>query len=315
MDKVAILVNEFGDVGLDHLLVETISEDIILLQSGCICCQVKDDLVTTLMDLFDKLKSGEIEAFNRVLIETTGVADPVPVVQVLISDPLLCSRFRLDGVVTLVDAVFGRAQLEKHDESIKQVALADRLILTKSDLVNQAKITALTDQLKQLNPSSPIAMVIKGDIHPKELFSRHTEERQRNVLKWLNQESHGEHNHLRPQNKHCDGISSVSISLDEPIDWEPFSEWLDSLIFSRAENILRIKGILNLSQNINPLVIQGVQNMFYPPSALPDWPTDDRRSHLVFITYNFNPQIIERSLRDFLGATSTEIVDRSVENV
>lgn len=303
MDKVAVLVNEFGEVGLDHLLVETVSEDIVLLQSGCICCQVKEDLVTTLFDLFDKRKSGEIEAFTRVLIETTGVADPVPVIQVLISDPLLSSRFRLDGVITLVDSVFGESQLATHDESIKQVALADRLILTKADLVTPVELTPIKRRIQQLNPSATISEVIKGDIHPHSLFDsklfNSDQQRQRNAIEWLNKEQHDASRQTHHQ--HREGIDSISISLDNPIDWDCFSEWLDSLVFSRAENILRLKGILNVAGKSKPVVIQGVQHMFYPPSNLTEWPTEDRRSHLVFITYNFNPKAIEESLRAFLA--------------
>lgn len=319
MDKVAVLVNEFGEIGLDHLLVETVTEDIVLLQSGCICCQVKDDLVNTLFDLFDKRNSGEIEAFTRVMIETTGVADPVPVIQVLISDPLLGSRFRLDGVITLVDSVFGQSQLETHDESIKQVALADRLILTKTDLVTPEELTPIKKRIQQINPSATISTVVKGDIHPWSLFDsklfNSDTEKQRDALKWLNKEQHDTiHQHAGSTSKHCDGIASISISLDEPIDWECFGDWLDSLVFSRAENILRIKGILNVAGKDKPVVIQGVQHMFYPPSNLAEWPSTDRRSHLVFITYNFNPQAIESSLREFLAPDSMQDLSNSGES-
>lgn len=317
MDNVAVLVNEFGEIGLDHFLVEKVTEDIVLLQSGCICCQIKDDLANTLLDLLDKCKNDKTgtEMFNRILIETTGVADPVPIVQVLISDPILTPRFRLDGIITVVDSVFGQNQLNNHDEPVKQVALADRLILTKADLVSQAisptKTVPLIDRLKIINPTAPITTVFKGDIHPDELFNstalndRNTE-RQHSVLHWLNkvQQNTNQSAAEETHSHHRDGIASISLSLDEPLDWTDFSEWLDSLIFSRAENILRIKGILNVAKNPKPVVIQGVQNMFYPPTTLPDWPTEDHRSHLVFITYNFDPKIIETSLRQHLSSCS-----------
>jgi len=314
MDKVAVLINEFGEVGLDHQLVETISEDIILLQSGCICCQIKDDLVTTLTDLFDRRESGEIEPFSRVLIETTGVADPVPVIQVLISEPTLSRRFRLDITMTLVDCVFGHSQLAKHAEALKQVALADRLILTKTDLVDTAAITALQKQIKQINPSAFITTAVNGVIHPQVLFNRRfadrsKEEQQRSVEKWLNKDAH------IASGQHLDGVSSICVSLDEPIDWECFSEWLDSLVFSRAENILRIKGILNIAGKEQPLVIQGVQHMFYAPTTLKKWPTADRQSHIVFITYQFNPRAIKTSLEKFLGLGSATPVNIEEEIV
>lgn len=308
MEKVVVLVNEFGEVGLDHMLVETISEDIVLLQSGCICCQIKDDLANTLFDLFDKRKSGEIDAFTRVLIETTGVADPVPVVQTIMSDPTLSTRFRLGGVITLVDSVFGRSQLETHDESIKQAALADHLVLTKTDLSNNADVTSIKHTIQRINPTATITAAIKGDIDPQVLFDstlfNDNSKTQRDALKWLNKEQHKMHHHSGITPEHHNGISSISISLDRPIRWDDFSEWLDGLIFSRAENLLRIKGLLNVEGKSKPVVIQGVQHMFYPPSTLKNWPTSDQRSHLVFITYNFNPKAIEESLLAFLTESS-----------
>ena len=313
MDRVAVLINEFGEIGLDHLLVESINEDILLLQSGCICCQVKDDLVNTLLDLFDKRRRNEVDTFNRVLIETTGVADPVPVIQVLISDPMVSSRFRLDNVITLVDATLGLTQLQNHDECTKQVALADKLILTKADIANSGELQAITERLEQINPSIQVTTVIKGDIHPDALFenrplNNRKERRQCDVLKWLGSEHH-EHNRRHPhgssRDTHREGIASISISLEYPIEWDILSDWLDSLIFSRADQILRIKGILNIAGRSKPVVIQGVQHMFFLPSELSEWPSQDRKSSLVFITYNFNPGIIERSLQEFLAFHAT----------
>lgn len=314
LNKVVVLINEFGEVGLDHHLVETVSEDIILLQSGCICCQIRDDLVTTLTDLFDKRESGEIEAFTRVLIETTGVADPTPVIQVLISDQLLSQRFRLETTVTLVDCVFGESQLPLYPEALKQVALADKVLLTKSDLVDEAAVNRLRHQIEQINYSAPIHIAMNGVIEPRILFEEQLidsgkAKQQLKTIEWL--KSHTQD----AERTHSHGISSISVTLSDPIEWDSFSEWLDSLVFSRAENILRIKGILNVAGKDKPVVIQGVQHMFYSPSTLKAWPTTDRRSRLVFITFQFNPQAIKASLEQFMGANTNKPIDHKMNTL
>lgn len=302
MDKVAVLINEFGEIGLDHLLVETVSEDIVLLQSGCICCQVKDDLANTLLDLMEKRNSSEIEAFERILIETTGVADPVPVVQVLMADPQLAPYFRLEGVITLVDGQHGLAQLRDHGETVKQTALADILVVTKTDLVERNSLQALTERLLHLNPTAKQIMAVKGEAHPQTLFQG--TQPNRDIAQWLPTET--------TSHNHHESIASACITLDTPLDWGDFSEWLNSLIFSRAEHLLRIKGVLNIVGKDRPVIIHGVQHTFYPPTELPSWPTDQRDSRLVVITYNLNPRAIENSLREFLTPRPLPLIPEDV---
>ncbi|HBN50448.1 MULTISPECIES: CobW family GTP-binding protein [Thalassospira] len=336
MAKTAVLINEFGEIGLDHLLVREVSEDVVLLNSGCICCSVRGDLISGLRDLFVKRTRGEVPEFDRVIIETTGLADPAPILHTLMTDPLLTAKFRLDSVVTTVDALHGAGQLDDHPESVKQSAVADRILITKSDLANAETRERLETRLRQLNPAAPIHAVTMGDIDPAKLFNAGLYDpatKSMDVQKWLRDEAyeqhgddhhdhhdghdhahdhhdhdhghdHHHHAHSHDVNRHDDHIRSFCITFDEPLHWDAFVTWAEIFTQMRGESLLRVKGILNLVGESNPVAIHAVQHVFHPPATLPAWPDEDRRSKIVFITRDLGPQVIRESLYHLNAAVS-----------
>jgi len=330
METTAVLINEFGDIGLDHLLVREISEDVVLLNSGCICCSVRGDLISGLRDLFIKRTRGEVPKFDRVIIETTGLADPAPILHTLMTDPLLTTKFRLDSVVTTVDAIHGEGQLDAHPESVKQAAVADRILITKADLVDDATRNQLETRLRALNPAAPIYAVVNGDIAVSKLFNAGLYDpttKSMDVQKWLHDEAyeqhgdetqgnahehdhdhdnhhHHDHDHSHDVNRHDDHIRSFCITFDEPIHWDAFVTWAEIFTQMRGESLLRVKGILNLVGEENPVAIHAVQHVFHPPASLPAWPSDDHRSKIVFITKDLGPQVIRESLYHLNAAVS-----------
>lgn len=319
MNNTAVLINEFGEIGLDHLLVREISEDVVLLNSGCICCSVRGDLISGLRDLFLKRTRGEIAAFDRVIIETTGLADPAPILHTLMTDPLLTNKFRLDSVVSTVDGVLGSGQLDNHAESVKQAAVADRILITKADLAGEDVLQALEKRLRILNPAAPLYRVHLGDIDPGKLFNAglyNPETKSLDVQKWLRDEAYGEdsedghahdhnhehdhthddHSHNHDVNRHDDHISSFCLTFDEPLHWDAFVTWAEIFTQMRGENLLRIKGVLNIAGEDKPVAIHAAQHIFHAPATLPAWPSDDHRSKLVFITRDLGPDVIRQSL-------------------
>ncbi|MGH7094058.1 MAG: CobW family GTP-binding protein, partial [Stellaceae bacterium] len=246
MAATAVIINEFGEIGLDHLLVERANEDVVLLNSGCLCCTVRGDLVDTLLNLFVGRANGKIPDFTRVVIETTGLADPAPILHTLISDPLIAARYTLDGVVATVDAVNGAGTLDRQPEAVKQAAVADRLLLTKTDLGGGEAVAALKARLAALNPSAPVVPVAQGVVDPALLFNLgfyDPRSKSVDVRRWLRDEAfeagHGdEHGHGHGHghsdappdvNRHDDHIRAFCITRDEPISWAALSTWLDAL--------------------------------------------------------------------------------------
>jgi len=320
MGNTAVLINEFGEIGLDHLLVREISEDVVLLNSGCICCSVRGDLINGLRDLFLKRTRGEIAAFDRVIIETTGLADPAPILHTLMTDPLLTNKFRLDSVVSTVDGIYGNKQLDDHAESVKQAAVADRILITKADLATGDDLETLEKRLHSLNPAAPRYRVHLGDIAPDKLFNAglyNPETKSLDVQKWLRDEAYGDdrgaghnhsdehehehehehhHEHSHDVNRHDDHISSFCLTFDEPLHWDAFVTWAEIFTQMRGENLLRIKGVLNIAGEDKPVAIHAVQHIFHAPATLPAWPSDDHRSKLVFITRDLGPDVIRQSL-------------------
>jgi G3E family GTPase len=306
----AVLINEFGEIGLDHLLVERLDGDTVLLNAGCLCCTVRGDLVRALRDLAVRIEGGH--AIRRVVLETTGLADPAPILQTLMSDPVVLFRFRLDGVVTLVDAAAGMATLDSQPEAVKQAAMADRLVLTKPDLARLEQMAALRDRLHALNPGAPLLEARHGEIAPDALLECGLYDATRkipDVRRWLDAEAyavaqghrhdHGHHHHHDP-NRHDARIHSFCLSFDTPLPWDGIATWLEVLTMTRGENVLRIKGILNLEGEARPVAIHGVQHLFHPPVKLPAWPEgDDRRSRLVFILRDLDRATVEKGLRAF----------------
>jgi G3E family GTPase len=321
----AVLINEFGEIGLDHLLVEAVRDDVVLLNAGCLCCTVRGDLVKALRDLFLRRVRGDVPPFARVMIETTGLADPAPILQTLMTDPLIAARYRLDGIVTLVDAANGQATLDAQPEAVKQAAVADRIVLTKSDLTSSERMVDLRERLRSLNPSAMIVPAQDGVIDPKlvlDLGPFRPEAKIGEVLGWLNEEAFAQphaHDHHHEDGEHDDGehhraghdpnrhdarIRAFCLTFDRPLQWRGIGTYLEMLVATQGENLLRVKGILNLAGQDQPLVIHGVQHVFHPPVLLAEWPADDdRRSRLVFITRDLDRAIIEAGAMAFEQAS------------
>lgn len=315
----AVIINEFGEVALDHLLVRAVSGEVAVLASGCICCTLRSDLQATLDDLVTRRDRDEIPAFSRVLVETTGLADPAPIVQLLLNNPLVNPFARLDTVVTTIDAVNGVRQLDEHPEAVKQAALADRLLLTKADLAAADAIEALKNRLMALNPGATWHVVAHGDIAPDALFGAALFDPARktvDVQRWINEAAYEDHgHHHQDQDAHERGaashghrsdVNSFCLSIDEPLSWDAFHLWLYRVRRSAGQDLLRVKGILNLAGETTPVVIHGVHHIFHPPVQLDVWPDADHRSRIVFITRGIARSDLEASFREHvLGARLT----------
>ena len=293
MNRVAVIVNEFGEESIDHDLVEVSSEQMMLLNNGCLCCVLRGDLQETLRDLFVKRRTGEIIDFDRVIVETTGLADPAPVMQTLMSDTMLQSQYRLDCVVTLVDAVNGAGQLDTMPEPTKQTALADRLVITKSDLADAAAVSALEARLRELNPNAPMKRAVNGEIDLPFLINvglTSARSRLEEVERWMGAEQHDEHGHVH---RHDASVGSFSLRYERPFTWAAFSQCMEVLTALRGPDLLRVKGLVNVEGRKGPLVVQGVQHLFHPPIELADWPSADRGTRLVFITKGIDRATVE----------------------
>lgn len=332
-----VIINEFGEMALDHLLVAHSTENLVMeMSSGCLCCTIRGDLVKTLHDIVWRFSRSGQYRFRRVLIETTGLADPAPIIHTLMTHPKIAPKYRLDGIVAAVDLVTGMHTLDQHREAIKQAAVADTLLLTKADLATDAQRTALLHRLDGINPAAARWETRNGEIEPQKVLNLGlfcAESKTPDVARWLKEEAYSEplshshhghdhHAHAHPEhddghhhehthdhhdvNRHDDHIRAFCFSIDEPIPESVLIAWLDILMDFVGSNILRIKGILNVEGQDQPLVVHGVQHIFHPPVPLPAWPDKDRRSRLVFITRDVEQDIIEtifRVLRDMLPGT------------
>ena len=299
MNRVAVVINEFGEVGIDHDLVAASSENVTLLANGCLCCTVRTDLQETLRELFADRRAGSIVDFDRVVIETTGLADPAPVIQTFATDTLLAAQYRLDGVVTLVDAVNGAATLDAHGEAVKQAAVADRLLLTKTDIAGAAAVASLRNRLGALNPGAAIAEAVMGEIDPAfflDIGLRTSRTDAAQLERWLGVGAAGGErylgNRLAP-GTHDRAMRSFVLRFDRPFSWQAFSSAMELLTSMRGPDLLRVKGFVNVEGEPGPVVVQGVQHVFHPPVTLAAWPGEDRRSRLVFITRNLPQEAIE----------------------
>ena len=287
---VAVVINEFGDVGLDHLLVQQSSENLVLLENGCLCCTVRGDLIATLRDLVTRCDAGAIPAFHRVVIETTGLADPAPVIHSLMNDLALILRFRLDRVLTVVAAVPGRSTLDAFAEARRQVAFADALVMTKIDLGEPAD---LEPALRGLNPRAELHRVSAGAAGAA-LFEGGGFEPGEAMETWLGASRFA----CDSVSPHGAEIGSFCLTLPEALPWSVAQRWLDRIAAEHGPDLLRLKGMLAICEwPAGPVVVHGVQHLFHPPEMRESWPSDDHRSRIVFITRGIDAARIEDTLR------------------
>ena len=303
-----VIVNEFGEVGLDHLLMEGIEDGMILMESGCLCCTIRGDLVNTLEDLLRRRDNGRITPFSRVVIETTGIADPVPILNAVLLHPYLSQRYELDGVVTVVDAVNGAATIEAHQEAMRQIAVADRLVITKSDLLPDSRLPlALDGWLKELNPGALRLDAAKGEALPSALIGLGMFDiaaKPAEIDAWIAVDSvqAGHQGHDHDISRHAADIRSFVLTSDQPVRSQTLDLFWSLLRSTHGPKLLRLKGIVNVAEHPDaPLVLHAAQQVMHPPVALPGWPSEDRRSRLVVIVQGLDPSVVEKLWSAFLG--------------
>ena len=295
--RTAVIINEFGAVGLDHLLVEASDEEIVALDSGCVCCTVRGDLVRTAADLLARRAAGTVAPFERIVIETTGLADPVPILQALMTDPALADALCLESVIATVDATAGAATLDAHPESVKQAALADRIVLTKTDLTDPVA-NGLAERLHALNPAAPQLAAVHGALDAGRLFGGGLYDpaaRGPDVRRWLAAEAlaHDAPRHSR----HDHDITSFCLRRDAPLHAVTLSLFLQVLAEHCGAGLLRLKGLVDVRESPGrPAVIHGVQHVFHPPAWLDAWPDDDRTTRIVVIASGLDPRWLDALL-------------------
>jgi G3E family GTPase len=309
LGRTAVLINEFGEIGLDHLLVQRVDEAVVLLESGCICCTIRGDLNGALRGLLEQSDRGEIPAFDRVVIETTGLADPGPILYTLLNEPVLQHHFRLGNVITTVDAVNAELHLSRNPEGIKQVAAADRLLVTKTDLAAPDQVAAVRQALAQVNPSAQVRDALEEPLDVDALLDvrppQRTEHTGGGFAPLLREEA--SRDTLRALRRHSENVSSFSLVLDQPLDWTAFGVWLSLLLNRHGDDVLRVKGILQVQGSGAPVFLNAVQHVVHPPQHLDRWPTDDHRSRIVFITRGIDHARLRRSLEAFCGLRVAEV--------
>lgn len=304
----AVLINEFGEVGIDHFLVEEVDDDVVLLKSGCICCTIRGDLKDSLLDLHERRATGRVPPFGRLILETTGLADPGPIVATLVADPALRHQFRMGNIVTVVDAVNGAENLDRFPESVRQAAVADRLVMSKTDLAEAETIAALRHMLAGLNPTAdilplddvrmPDAALFVSDIHDPAA-------RAGEVARWLAAEA-GEvrrHHHGHDVNRHGD-VRAFVLTSPAPLDWARFGLWLSMLLNRHGTEVLRLKGLLSIQGVDTPVVVQGVQHLIHKPVHLDGWPDGIPGTCIVVIAKGLDPETVRRSFRAFVDQTN-----------
>jgi G3E family GTPase len=303
----AVLVNEFGEIGLDHLLVEKLDGEAVLLNAGCLCCTVRGDLARALDGLWDRILAGK--AISRVVIETTGLADPAPILATLMADPRMGLRYVLDGVVTVVDAVAGLATLETQEEALRQAAVADRIVLSKADIADPEQVAALRARLADLNPIAPAIEASHGGVEPGLLLAAGPFDpaaKAPDVAGWIGAAArdHHHHHHHDP-NRHDARIRALCLEFEAPLPWQGVAGYLEMLAMTRGEAVLRVKGVLDIAGEDRPVVVHGVQRVFHPPRRLAAWPEGaPRRSRLVLILRDLDPAMVRDGLDAFLRAAA-----------
>ncbi len=305
MEETALIVNEFGEIGLDNLLVETAIENTLVLENGCICCSIRGDLVDTIIDLFANVQNQKIPGFSRILIETTGLANPGPIVESIQSEDAIARRCRLECVVTIVDGVQGRTQILQHEEAVVQIAQADIALISKSDLSTPEGIDALKEDINQINPTLILRKIEHGKLDPDFLF-------QGSADRFARRLTNGHHPHHSHHN-HGD-VSTWSLVHDAPIDEERLRNWLSMIYTLRPFALLRMKGLVRLAQADQPLLLQAVGKMFSPPEWLDRWPGDVPRTQMVLIFKGLTAADIDKSFRTHVLSKSGVVVKTSATN-
>jgi G3E family GTPase len=316
----AVIINEYGEIAIDHLLVEQASDGVIQLSDGCLCCTVRGELVDTLADLIDRLQTGRIARLERIVIETTGLADPVPVLQSIMGHPVLLQALRLDGVIAVVDALNGNAVLDAHIEAVRQVAVADRIVVAKSDLVTEpGDLSALKMRLKDINPGVALIDAQKEHARYAALFEcglYNPATKNADVQRWLGETSHADHDHAGHDHDHShhhdERIRAMSLSHDGPLPFSAVETFLDLLGSTHGDKLLRLKGIVEVAEDPSrPLVVHGVQRLFHPPARLPSWPDDKRGTRLVVIMMDMPEDYIRRLFAAVTNQPSIDTPDRA----
>jgi G3E family GTPase len=288
LGETAVIVNELGEVAIDHHLLRRVDERTVLLANGCLCCTLRGDLADELRDLLSRRTRGEIPAFQRVLVETTGLADPAPILNTLLAEPVVRHHFEPGAVLATVDAVNGLAQLEREAETVKQVVVADRLVVTKTDVADRDDVARLEERLRALNPAAELLEVSFGEVEPAVLLAA----------------GNGDPRELRMPEvpAHGSDLHPFVLFLERPVEWTAFGIWLTMLLQVRGNDVLRVKGLLNVG-GPGPVVLNGVQHVVYPPEHLEAWPDEDRRSRIVFIARGITKRELEESLAAFDAAS------------
>ena len=287
----AVLINEFGEVGLDHHLLERIDETMVLLQSGCVCCTIRGELSDAIRDLHERRARSEIPPFQRLVIESTGLADPFPILSTVHSDPVLRHHFRLGNVIATIDAVNAAHQLDAQEECARQIAVADRLILTKTDIAEADVVARVLRRITAINPAAPLWRSAETPPSAEELLSQDDVALHHEALPSVPPAHHHAHAHS--------DIHAFALAFDAPLDWTLFGIWLTMLLNRHGQRVLRVKGILNIAGNATPVAIHGVQHLVHPPLHLRAWPDAARQSRLVFIVKGLEQGRIAQSLRAF----------------
>ena len=297
-----VIVNEFGAVGLDHLLIEQAVEDAVLLKNGCICCTVRGDIADTLDVLWQRREAGELPPFRRIAIETTGLADPAPVAHALLAEPGARYACRLDGIVTTVDALHGALQLDRQPEARRQVAMADRILLTKTDLAGPEQIAETETRITALNGAAPLLHVVAGAVDATEVFDLGPDSVR--LEQWLRPlETGGHHGHTHLPFRHGEQIGSVVLRHDKPIGWTSLQRWLESVLSLRGDSVLRLKGIVWLHGETRPIVLQGVHHVVHPPVYLDRPVQPEGATRIVLITRGLSAAGLRASFATALQLT------------
>jgi G3E family GTPase len=324
MEGTAVLINEFGEIGLDHLLVKSVHGSAVVLQNGCICCTLQADLQDGLRNVIDGRADGSFPEFDRIVVETTGLADPAPIIQTLILDQMLKHQVRLANTIVTLDAVNGVGQLGTHIESVRQLAVADRLVITKTDLASAEAQAELRRDIARLNPTAWVYNAQGSDFTARSLLVEGLADpatKLAEVKQWLryadgpdhghdHRHGHDHHDHHDQDDAvsttHSTNIQSFSLRITEPIDWTAFGVWLTALLHRHGAQVLRVKGLLNVSDALGPVVLHGVQHIIHTPLHLDEWPDEDTSSRVVFIVQDIDPALIRESLFSYLAAARGE---------